>query len=160
MLCAGLVLNQLICLFAVVLLQAVINVLALLPYPAFHCLVHAFLDFLVNCSVLCHSISIYVVLLFLSFLRLAHRSRMSVVTQGFLTGRYLKRISLAVSVTAVLKVSINISMSMSESRMEGAANFPLIFAWKISAISGSFSFSRSNLILVLHVFFSPSSDVT
>ena len=93
--------------------------------------------------------------LFLSFLRLAHRSRMSVVTQGFLTGRYLARISLAVSVTAALKVSVNISMSMSESRMESAANFLPIFAWKISATSGSFSFSRSNLILVLHCFFRP-----
>ena len=50
-------------------------------------------------------------------------------------------------------VSVNISMSMSESRMESAANFPPIFAWKISATSGSFSFSRSNLILVLHCFF-------
>ena len=93
------------------------------PYPVFLCLFHAFLDFLFNCSVLCHR-SLYLLLfLFLSFLRLAQRSRMSVVTQGFLTGRYLQRISLAVSVTAVLKVSVNISMSMSESRMESAANF-------------------------------------
>ena len=61
---------------------------------------------------------------------------MSVVTQGFLTGRYFPRISLAVSVTAVLKVSVNISLSMSESRMESTANFPPIFAWKISATSG------------------------
>ena len=91
--------------------------------------------------------------LFISFLRLAHRSRMSVVTQGFLSGRYLPMISTAVSVTAVLKVSANISMSMSESTMESAANFPPIFAREISATSGSFNFSRSNLILVMHSFF-------
>ena len=61
LLCGGQALNQLICLFAIVLLQAVINVLALLPYPVLLCLFHASLDFLVNCSVLCHSISIFVV---------------------------------------------------------------------------------------------------
>ena len=78
---------------------------------------------------------------------------MSVVTRGLMTGRYLPRISFAVSVTSVLKVSVYIAMSMSESRMESAANFHPIFAWRISATSGSFSFSRANLILVLHCFF-------
>ena len=73
------------------------------------------------------------------------------MTQGFLTGRYLPRISFAVSLNAVFKVSVNISMSMSESRVESAANFPII-AWKNSAASGSFSFPRSNLILLLHCF--------
>ena len=59
------------------------------------------------------------------------------MTQGFLTGRCLPRISLAVLVTAVLKVSINISMSMpSASRMLSAANFPPIIAWKASTTSG------------------------
>ena len=59
----------------------------------------------------------------------------------------MPRTSLAVSVTAVLKVSVNISMFISESRMESAAKFPPIYAWKLSATSGS------NLILVMHCFF-------
>ena len=85
---------------------------------------------------------------FFKSLRLSHRSSKSAVTQGFLTGRCLPRISLAVLVTAVLKVLINVSMSVpSASRMVSAANFPPIIAWKASATSGSFSFSRSNLIL-------------
>ena len=46
---------------------------------------------------------------FFNSLRLSHRSSKSAVTQGFLTGRCLPRISLAVLVTAVLKVSINVS---------------------------------------------------
>ena len=51
-------------------------------------------------------------------------------------------------VTAVLKVLINVPMSVSSaSRMVSAANFPLIIAWKASATSGFFSFSRSNLIV-------------
>ena len=85
---------------------------------------------------------------FFNSLRLSHRSSKSAVTQGFLTGRCLPRISLVVLVTAVLKVLINVSMSVpSASRMVSAANFPPIIAWKASATSGSFSFSRSNLIL-------------
>ena len=59
--------NQLISLFAIVLLQAVINVLALLPYPVLLCLFHAFLDFLVKCSVLGHSISIFLILFVFEF---------------------------------------------------------------------------------------------
>ena len=90
---------------------------------------------------------------FFNSLRLSHRSSKSAVTQGFLTGRCLPRIPLAVLVTAVLKVLINVSMSVpSVSRMVSAANFPPIFAWKASATSGSFSFSRSNLILAWPIF--------
>ena len=85
---------------------------------------------------------------FFNSLRLSHRSSKSAVTQGFLTGRCLPRISLAVLVTAVLKVLISVSMSVpSASRMVSAANSPPIIAWKAYATSGSLSFSRSNLIL-------------
>ena len=86
---------------------------------------------------------------FFNSLRLSHRSSKSAVTQGFLTERCVPRISLAVLVTAVLKVLINVSMSVpSASRMVSAASFPPFTAWKAYATSGSFSFSRSNLILV------------
>ena len=58
----------------------------------------------------------------------------------------LPRISLAVSVTAVMKVVIIDSMSVSLLlMMVGGANFPPIIAWKVPNSLGSFSFSRSNL---------------
>ena len=89
---------------------------------------------------------------FFNSLRLSHRSRISAVTHGFLTGRCFPRISLAVSVTAALKVSVNVSKSMSLSSMGRAANFPPIIAWKTSATCGSFSLSTSNLILACPCF--------
>ena len=62
--------------------------------------------------------------------------------------------SLAVSVTAVLKVVIIESMSVSSLlMMVRGANLPPIIAWKVSNTLGSFSFSRSNLSLVLAAFF-------
>ena len=90
---------------------------------------------------------------FFNSLRLSHRSSKSAVTQGFLTGRCLPRIPLVVLVTALLKVLINVSMSVpSASRMVSAANFHPIIAWKAYATSGSVSFSKSNLILVCPCF--------
>ena len=63
--------------------------------------------------------------------------------------RQLQRISLAESVTAVLKVVITESMSVSSLFMiVRGANFPPIIAWKVYNTSGSFSFSRSSLSLV------------
>ena len=50
---------------------------------------------------------------FLSSLLLSHRSRIYVVSQGFVFWRWLPRISLAVSITAVLKVVIIGSRSVS-----------------------------------------------
>ena len=71
------------------------------------------------------------------------------VTQGFFFWRCLPRMSLAVSVTAVLKVVIIESMSLSSLfMMVRGANFPPIITWKVSNTLGSFSFSRSNLSLV------------
>ena len=65
---------------------------------------------------------------------------------------------LAVSVTAVLKVVIIESMSVSSLLvMVRGANLPPIIAWKVSNTLGSCSFSRSNLSLVcfgLLIFFS------
>ena len=58
-------------------------------------------------------------------------------------GRCLPRISLAVLVTAVLKVVIIESMSVSLLlMMVRGANLPPIIAWKVSNTLGSFSFSR------------------
>ena len=85
----------------------------------------------------------------LSSLLLSHRSIISAVTQGFFFWWCLPRISLAVSITAVLKVVIIESRSVSSlSIMVRGANFPLITAWKVSNTLGSFSFSRSDLSLV------------
>ena len=62
--------------------------------------------------------------------------------------RCLPRISLAVSVTAVLKVVIIESVSVSLLlMMVRDANLPPILAWKVSDTLGSFSFSSSNLSL-------------
>ena len=88
-------------------------------------------------------------LFFLSSLLLSHRSRISAVIQGFLFWQCLPRISLAASVTAVLKVVITESMSVSSLlMMVRGANLPPIIAWKVSNTLGSSSFSRSNLSLV------------
>ena len=64
----------------------------------------------------------------------------------FFFWRCLQRISLAVSVTAVLKMVIIESMSVSSLLMmvRGANLLPII-AWKVSNTLGSFSFSMSNL---------------
>ena len=145
MLCAGQVFHQLVSFLAVIFLHVIFDVLALLFNPVHLCFFHAFLDFLVDCPVLPYSFRIFLLLQPPSFVRPSK----SAVTQGFLTGRCVPRISLAVLVTAVLKVLINVSMSVpSASRMVSAANVPPITAWKTSATSGSFTFSRSNLILV------------
>ena len=67
----------------------------------------------------------------------------------FFFWRCLPKISMAVSVTAVLKVVIIESMSVSSLlMMVRGANLPPIIAWKLSNTLGSFSFSRSNLSLV------------
>ena len=58
-------------------------------------------------------------------------------------------ISLAVSVTAMLKVVIIESMSVSSLlMMVRGVNLPPIIAWNVSNTLGSFSFSRSDLSLV------------
>ena len=70
---------------------------------------------------------------FLSSLILSHKSRISAVIQGFFFWRCLPRISLAVSVTAVLKVVIIESMSVSSlPMMVRGANLPPIVARKVS----------------------------
>ena len=67
----------------------------------------------------------------------------------FFFRRCLPRISLAVSITAVLKVVIIEYRSVYPlSMMVRGANFPPIIAWNVSNTLGSFSFSRSNLSLV------------
>ena len=48
-----------------------------------------------------------------SYLRLSHSFSMSSVIQGFFVGRCLPRMSLAVSVTAVLNLLIRVSISVS-----------------------------------------------
>ena len=87
-------------------------------------------------------------LFFLSSLLLSHRSRISAVIQVFFL-RCLPKISLAVSVTAVLKVVFIESLSVSSLlMMVRGANLPPIKAWKVSNTLESFSFLRSNSSLV------------
>ena len=83
-------------------------------------------------------------LLFNSLL-LSQRSRMSAVTHGFFVRLCFPRISLAVSVTILLKVLVSkfTSVSLSSIMIRGA-NFPPIIALNASASSGSLSFSVSN----------------
>ena len=89
-----------------------------------------------------------------SSLILSHSFSMLSVTQGYSAGRCLSRMLLAVSVTAVLKLLIKASISVSWfSRVRSEANFPPIVAQKMSAMLGSMSFSRLNLILRLPSFF-------
>ena len=93
---------------------------------------------------------------FLRSLRLPDRLIISALIQFFfLVGvvvffwRCLPRISLAVSVTAVLKVVIIEFRSISSLFiMVRSRNFPPILVWKVSDTLGSFSFPRSNLSLV------------
>ena len=63
MLCAGQVFHQLVSFLAVVLLHAIFDVLALLLKAVHVCLVHAFLDFLVDFPVLPYSFRIFLLLL-------------------------------------------------------------------------------------------------
>ena len=72
------------------------------------------------------------------------RSKISGVTQGFL----FPRSSAAVSVTALLKwVTMESRSASSSTSIARGANLPPIVAWKALITVGSFSFSRSNLIL-------------
>ena len=72
---------------------------------------------------------------------------------GFFLQTMFAKDSLAVWVTAVLKVVIIESRSLSSLfMMVGGANFPPIIAWKVSNSLGAFSFSRSNLCFVYFCF--------
>ena len=91
-------------------------------------------------------------LFFLSSHLLSHRSRISAVIQGFFFWQCLPRISLAVSVTAVLKVVIIESVSVSSLlMMVRGANLPPITAWKTSKLETSFiSFPNLELSTLWH----------
>ena len=76
------------------------------------------------------------------------RSRIFGVTQGFLFRRCLPRRSAAVLATALLKwVTMESRSASSSTSVARGANLPPIVAWKALITVGSFSFSRSNLIL-------------
>ena len=86
---------------------------------------------------------------FLSSLLLLHRSIIYAVTQGFFLLTMFAEDLTGCSVTAVLKVVIIESRSVSSLiMMVRGVNFPPIIAWKVSNTLGSFSFPRSNLSLV------------
>ena len=121
------------------------NLTTLFSYQIVFSLFHAPLDVVVHFLVFLRSFRLKSLLF--QFSSLSHRSRISAVIQGFFF--CLPRISLAVSVTAVLKVMIIESMSVSSLlMMVRGANLPPIIAWRVSNMLGFFSFSRSNLSLV------------
>ena len=100
------------------------------------------------CSLPCISQILQVQIVSFSVLSFC-RTDQELLQWPFFFYRCLLRISLAVSVTAVLKVVITESMSVSSlSMMVRGANFPSIIAWKVSNTLRSFSFSRSNLSFV------------
>ena len=75
-----------------------------------------------------------------SSLRSSNTLNMSAVIQDFLTALRLPRISLAVSVTAEMKVLIGVSTStLSTSSVVGDANLPPIITWKATTSSRSLS---------------------
>lgn len=123
--------NQpMLCLFTNLLLQAVINILALLSHPELFILLSSSFSWFLGwqiftdpfhhclrcsfCFVFCSSV--------LSFS--SYSSRMSAVTQGVLTGRCLPSILLA----AMLKLSVNILLLLSipESRKENVQTSPCL----------------------------------
>ena len=134
---------------AVVFLQVFFDTLALFFNPCLLCFSHAFFNLLVGFSIKFGTFSRILLFQFSPFV--ASFSMLS-VTQGFFAGRCLPRM-LAVSVTAVLKLLIKASISVSLfSRERSGANFPPIVARKISAMLGSLSFSSLNLIYMLPCF--------
>ena len=77
---------------------------------------------------------------FFSSLRSSNTLNTSAVIQDFLTALRLPRISLAVSVTAEMKVLIGVSTStLSTSSVVGEANLPPIITWKATTSSRSLS---------------------
>ena len=74
---------------------------------------------------------------FFNTLLLSNMSNSSVGIQSFFLCRCLPRIILAVSFTTLLKLSVNVSMSVfSSSRVVIGANFPVIIAWNASVSFG------------------------
>ena len=134
----------------------------LLSMSAHFCLTHSslasFMPFLIHVLVFQYSsrpsCSFF---LFFNSLYLSHNSSSSFVTHSFILGWFLPRTSVAVSVTAWLKVLTSSSrLSVVSSNHSNGANLPLMIAWKELHIIGSLSFSRLYLaqlkcaFLVLH----------
>ena len=115
--------------------------LALFFNPRLLCCPHAFVKLAGWC--LCIVLHLQPYSPVASVLYFCRSFSMSSVTQDFFVDRCLPRMSLTVSVTAVLKLLIKVTISVTWlSKTRSATNFPLIFALKISAKFGSLSFSR------------------
>ena len=146
---SGRVFHKLVCLLTVVRLHTFFNFTKLFSYRVFFCLFHAPLDVVVHFLVFLRSCR------FESFL--PQFSPFCRTDQEFLQwprvfffGRRLPRISLAVSITAVLKVVITESMSVSSLlMMVRGANFPPIVDWKGSTHWGLSAFWCQTWVLYL-----------
>ena len=134
--------HELVCPLTVVLPKIFFRLTTLFAYPVFYCLFHA-------------PLAVVVFLVFLrSFMFESFLSRSSPFVAQikhlcsdpfFFFRRCLPRITLAISATAVLKLVIIESMSVSSLfMMVRGGNSPLFMAWKVSNILGSFNFSRSD----------------
>ena len=108
---SGKVFHQLVCPLTVVLPQIFFNLTTLFPYPVFFSLFHAPLDVVVHSLVVLRSFRLKC---FLSqFSPFVAQIENFCTNPGFFFWRCLLRISLAVSVTAVLKLVIIESVSVS-----------------------------------------------
>ena len=137
---SGQVFHELVCSLTVALPQIFFNVTTLFSYPVFFCRVQAPLDVFVHFLVFISQVLQIRIFSFsvLSFCRTYQEILQCPRVLFF--WRCLPRISLAVWVTAVLKVVIIESMSISSLYiMVRGANFPPIIAWKVSNTLGSFS---------------------
>ena len=129
---SGQVFHQLVCPLTVVLPRIFFNLTTLFFYPVFFSLFRAPPDVVVYFLYFLRSLR----LIFFSFWVLSFcRTDQELLqwSRVFVFWRWLPRISLAVSVTAVLKVMIIESMSVSLLLMTvRGANLPPIIAWKVS----------------------------
>ena len=115
----GQVFHHLVCLLTVVLPQIFFNLTTLFSYPVSFSLFHAPLDVVVHFLVFLRSFRLkFFLSQFSPFV--AQIKKLYAVIQGFFFWRCLPRISLAVSVIAVLKVVI--TESRSESSVRAAAH--------------------------------------
>ena len=117
--------------------------LILTLYPSLFCHLHLCPDLSFNLSIVFGSFWLASIFLQVSSLvtKITH-------LRGYLFRRCLSRRSAAVSVTALLKwVTMESRSASSSTSVARGANVQPIVAWKSFITVGSFSFSRSNLIL-------------
>ena len=114
----------------------VLFIARLLFMSAHFCLTHSplasFMPFLIHVLVFLYSSRpSHIFFLFFNSLHLSHNGSSPFMTHGFFLGWFLPITSVAVSVTALLKVSTSSSrLSVASSNCSSGANIPSMIAWK------------------------------